>query len=126
MTDLPPIVRNYFEALSRLDRDLYVACFTSEAHVRDPYGSAQYEGEAGLNDFFDGMERTWEEFNMTPRAAYEGGDRLAVPWTTVAVAKNGKQAEFSGVNVFSLADDGRIEALDGYWDFKGMLAQIRE
>lgn len=125
MTDLSPTLRNYFDALSNIDRDLYVACFTEDAVVRDPYGGPVYEGTDGLHKFFDGMERTWSEFSMKPRATYSGGDRVAIPWTTVAQAKNGKRAEFSGVNVFVLAEDGLIREMNGYWDFKGMLAQIR-
>lgn len=125
MTDLSPTLRNYFDALNNIDRDLYIACFTEDAVVRDPYGGPVYEGTDGLQRFFKGMERTWSEFAMKPRAAYSGADRVAVPWTTTAVAQNGRQAEFSGVNVFVVAEDGRIRKMDGYWDFKGMLAQIQ-
>lgn len=125
-TDLPDSVSNYFNALNSINRSAFVSCFAEESTVRDPYGGPELQGTDGLNKFFDGMERTWGEFNMEPQAAYRGGDRLAVPWATTAVAKNGKQAEFSGVNVFTLGEDGRIRELNAYWDFKAMLSQIRE
>ena len=124
--DLPTRVRDYFDALNGLDRSMFLSCFTEDAITRDPYGGPVYEGREGLNKFFDGVERTWASFEMTPKVAYKGGDRLAVPWETSAAAKNGREAMFSGVNVFMVADDGRIRELDAYWDFRAMLAQIRE
>lgn len=125
-TELAPAIREYFDALTALDREAYVAAFASDASVQDPYGGPVLEGEEGLNKFFDGMERTWQSFRMTPEKGYKSGNRVAVPWSTAAMARNGKRAEFEGVNVFELAEDGRIQRLEGYWDFKGMLAQIRE
>lgn len=124
--DLPTHVRDYFEALNELDRQTFLNCFVEDAITRDPYGGPVYEGRSGLEKFFDGVEKTWASFEMAPQAAYRGGDRLAVPWRTLAVAKNGRQAEFSGVNVFTVAGDGRIRELDAYWDFRAMLAQIRD
>ena len=123
---LPTRVRDYFDALHEIDRKTFVACFTEDATTRDPYGGPVYEGREGLNKFFDGIEATWQSFEMMPQAAFKGGDRLAVPWQTTAVAKNGKRAEFSGVNVFTVAEDGRIRALDAYWDIRAMLAQIHD
>ena len=126
MTELPESVRSYFNALNSIDRSAFLSCFSSGAVARDPYGGPVFEGPDGLNKLFDGMERTWSEFGMEPQAAFAGGNRLAVPWATSAVTKKGKRAEFSGVNVFTLDEDGKIIELDAYWNFKAMLAQIRE
>lgn len=125
MSSTNEYVDRYFAALNQMDRDAYVACFTTEATVQDPYGARPLQGAAGLNKFMDGMERTWQSFEMTPTAHYAAGDRVAAPWTCQATAKSGKQAQFSGVNVFTLGEDGRITQLEGYWDFKGMIAQIQ-
>ncbi|MFW5941667.1 MAG: nuclear transport factor 2 family protein [Chloroflexota bacterium] len=126
MTDLDPVLRDYFEALNNIDRAAFVDCFAPDAVLQDPYGGPLLEGESGLNKFFDGMERTWSEFEMTPGTAYRSGNRVAVNWTTTATARSGKTANFDGVNVFELADDGSIAQLQGYWDIKAMLSQIRE
>lgn len=117
-------VSEYFAALNALDRQRYLACFSSEAVLRDPYGGPVLQGEAGLHKFFDGMERTWQRFDMRPGAAYAAGDRVAVPWETDAVAVSGKHVRFAGVNVFTL-EEGKISRLDGYWDFRAMAAQLK-
>ena len=118
-------VDRYFRALSDLDRDAYLESFSPDAVLRDPYGGPERQGTPGLNAFFDGMEKTWKSFEMTPEGAYRSGNRVAVPWTASGEAKNGKKAEFAGVNVFTLGEDGRIRQLDGYWDYKAMAAQLK-
>ena len=121
---MAPSLSDYFAALNALDRRGYVACFTPDALVRDPYGGRELRGEAGLNKFFDGMLHTWERFTMSAGEAYASGDRLAVTWRTEATAKSGKTARFAGVNIFTLEGE-KISRLDGYWDFKAMVAQLR-
>lgn len=122
------IIYEYFQALNTMDRAAYLACFTQDATVLDPYGGRPLQGREGLNKFMDGIERTWSEFTMTPGELFVVGDRVATSWTTKATAKSGKTAKFAGINVFSLSlsldEAGLISRLEGYWDFKAMLAQI--
>jgi ketosteroid isomerase-like protein len=61
---------------------------------------------------------------MRPGASFASGNRVAVNWAVEARAKTGKTAEFAGINVFTLDDEGKISQLEGYWDFKQMVAQI--
>lgn len=107
-----------------MDRDDYLACFTDDATVRDPYGGRPLEGKEGLNKFIDGMERTWRVFHMEPRETFASGDRVATLWVAHATAKSGKTAEFSGINIFTLNEAGLIATLESYWDFEAMVAQI--
>jgi steroid delta-isomerase len=114
----------YFEALNRIDREAYLACFGEEAIVQDPYGGRTFTGREGLNKWFNGMDRTWDRFTMTPGEAYSAGDRLAVQWTAEATSKQGKTARFAGINVFTIGEDGLIRRLEGYWDAAAMMAQL--
>jgi ketosteroid isomerase-like protein len=118
------ITVSYFAALNGLNREAYLACFTTDALLQDPYGARPLPGTAGLHKFMDGMERTWASFQITPGEAYAAGDRVAIPWHCTAVAKSGKTAHFAGINVFTLHENGLIAQLEGYWDFKAMVAQI--
>ena len=117
--------RRYFEALSALDREAYLACFSVDAELHDPYGGRPFGGHQGLAKWVAGMEQTWTSFGIQPGEYYIGGDRAAVTWTAQAQAKSGKQADFGGINVFTIGEDGLITRLDGYWDAAAMLAQIR-
>jgi steroid Delta-isomerase len=117
-------IENYRAALNGIDRAAYLACFTTDALLQDPYGGRPLQGVDGLNKFFTGMERAWASFEMTFGEPYLGGNRVAVSWSVTAVAKSGKTANFSGINLFTLNDDGLISQLDGYWDAAAMMAQL--
>ena len=117
-------ISSYFTALNQIDRRAYLACFSPEAVVQDPYGGRPLRGEKGLHKFMDGMERTWAAFEMTPGESFAASDRVAVGWQARAEAKSGKTAVFAGINVFTLDEDGLIAQLEAYWDFPAMVAQI--
>ena len=114
----------YFAALNNLDQAAYVACFSSKAELRDPYGGRVFAGTSGLEKWFKGMLRTWAEFNIRPESSFESGDRVAVQWAATATSVGGNIANFSGINVFTINDSGQIMTLDGYWDVPAMIAQI--
>lgn len=116
--------RRYFEALSAMDRQAYVACFSEDAVVHDPYGGRPINGRQGLSKWFDGLERTWSTFLIEPGDFHVSGNRVAATWTVRAEAQSGKPAVFSGIDVFTVGDDELISRLEGYWDFAAMLAQI--
>lgn len=117
-------IDQYFTALNNIDREAYLAAFSDDATVQDPYGGRAFQGQEGLNKWFNGLERTWAKFTMTPAESYRAGNRMAVRWTAEATANSGKEAAFHGINVFTLSEDGRISSLEGYWDAAAMMAQI--
>jgi steroid delta-isomerase-like uncharacterized protein len=118
------VSNRYFQALSALDRDAYLSCFSAEASLNDPYGGRPFTGQKGLSTWFTGMERTWSEFSMEPNAEFISGNRIAVHWQAAGSATSGKTAAFSGINVFTVNESGLITQLEGYWDLQSMLAQI--
>jgi hypothetical protein len=61
---------------------------------------------------------------MRPSEAYMSGNRTAVRWSATGTSQSGKTAHFEGINVFTVNDEGLISRLEGYWDIKGMVAQI--
>ena len=118
------VTSQYFGALSSLDRERYLACFTADAELRDPFGGKPFDGVEGLNKWFTGLERAWSKFVIEPDSLFVGGNRVAAAWQARAVAKSEKGAAFSGINVFFFNDGGLIQRLEGYWDFQEMLTQI--
>jgi steroid delta-isomerase len=123
-TKMTSAYSHYFSALNNLDQAAYVACFSDNAELRDPYGGRIFTGPSGLIKWFQSMERTWAEFDIQPDSSFESGDRVAIQWTALGSSKAGKKAQFSGINVFTIDDAGLIFRLDGYWDVAAMLAQL--
>lgn len=118
------VSERYFKALSDLDREAYLSCFSENAELLDPYGGRHFDGREGLEKWFNGMERTWSKFSMIPTDFFPSGDRVAVPWVAEATAKSDKTAKFSGINVFTVDESGLIVRLEGYWDASAMMSQI--
>jgi steroid delta-isomerase-like uncharacterized protein len=114
----------YFAALKKIELDAYVACFSENAEVHDPYGSRPFVGHDGLEKWFQGFDRTWQSFDIEPLISFNGGDRIAVQWQTKATSKSGKSATFEGINVFTINEDGLIARQESYWDMSDMIAQI--
>jgi steroid delta-isomerase-like uncharacterized protein len=124
-SQLIELVENYMKALNSLDESAYLALFTENCVVNDPYGTAEYLGEDGLQRFFKGMTDTWKFFEMRGDKFYPGdGNRLAVRWSVSATSKTGKTVEFSGVSVFYFTDD-KISGLDAYWHYRSMIQELR-
>ena len=113
----------YFQALKNRDIEAYLAYFTPDAKVHDPYGARPFLGTEGLHKFMDGFERTWASFNITPGQSFAAGDRVAVSWQTEAARKQGKTAVSAGSEWHTLAEDGRISHPEGLEECKRMAAQ---
>ena len=115
----------YFDALNNIDQERFLSCFADDAEIHDPYGGRPFVGIEGARKWFSGFEGTWSNFSIEGEDPFPCGDRLAVKWTVRGEAKSGKIAEFSGIDVFTVSQEGLITRMDGYWDAPAMLAQIR-
>ena len=117
-------MNQYFLAVSRLDQEAYLNCFAETAAVQDPYGGKPLQGHEALTKFMETMKKTWSTLSMVGHETYIVADRAAVHWRAQGTSHGGKTAEFSGNNVFTFGEDGRIVRLNAYWDFKAMVDQI--
>ncbi|GEM_PF-2201556 len=123
---LDAAMQRYLAALNEMDEDRFLACFRHNCVVRDPYGLSLYEGEIGLRQYFDTLSDTWQAYQMTPgKVYYAGPERIVFTWEVTATARNGKTAQFDGVNVLTLEGD-LIDGLEAYWDAPAMYEQIKD
>ncbi|MGA7065556.1 MAG: nuclear transport factor 2 family protein [Pseudolabrys sp.] len=104
--DLPKIIGRYFGAQNAHDIDAIVACFASDAHVRD-------EGHAYLGS---NAIRVWKkETSAKYRVTVEPVECGIEGKTTVVVARVSGAFDGSPVNLtyrFGLSVDGQIDALE--------------
>ena len=119
-------IDRYFAAWTSLDPSAYVACFTDNAVVHDPYGSTPHQGANALRDFFGGIAHAVHEVRIQTDSLYVAGNRAAVVFRGTAVGKNLKPVEVTGIDVFEFNAAGRITALWAYWDPVAVLAKLRE
>lgn len=109
-------IENYFDAIRRKDADAWVACFADEAVAFDPAHTPARRGQDAHRAFFEGVAGQFSELNFQPGEPFVCGNRAAVNFTAQCRARNGRQAEVQGIDVFHFDDNGNIAQLEGYWD----------
>ena len=119
-------VDRYFASWARLDPSAYVACFTEDAIVHDPYGSRPYQGTTALRTFFNEVVQALQEVTIEAEAVHVAANRAAVVFQGKAIGKNGKPVHVDGIDVFEFNDVGRITTLWAYWDSAALLAKLRQ
>ena len=119
-----PTTGAYFQALNDKDQQTFIACFTPNCEVYNPFGSAPYRGSADLPRLFADLTAPWETLLVIPKSAYRSGSRVAILWMAEGKGTGGQETAFEGVNVFELAEDGRIARLEAYWDARATMKQL--
>ncbi|MAU01255.1 MAG: ketosteroid isomerase [Anaerolineaceae bacterium] len=118
-------VSDYFAAIRSMDGQAFVAVFAADAVSHDPVGAPPVSGYDDLRKFFKGMESTFSQLIMTETAVYINKNEAAVHWQAEGTGQNGKTTVFSGINLFTCNDEGKISSLRAYWDPRAMLAQLK-
>ncbi|WP_420631867.1 nuclear transport factor 2 family protein [Candidatus Leptofilum sp.] len=124
--NLKEAVANYFAAIRNMDTDAFVNVFAADGESHDPVGAPPFQGHDGLRKFFRGIEATFSQLTMTETAVYINKNEAAVHWQAEGIGKNGKTAQFSGINLFVFNPDGEISNLRAYWNPRAMMAQLKE
>ncbi|HEV7888813.1 MAG TPA: nuclear transport factor 2 family protein [Acidimicrobiales bacterium] len=105
----------YVKAFEAADKEGWIALFTDDAEQIDPYPAPANVGRAGLAQFWDNVYAMASDYRFDVRQVTVAGDRAAVTFT-LSMKTGDMRVEFDGVDLFELADDGRIRRLTAYWD----------
>ena len=119
-------ISSYFAAICSMDGDALVACFAADCVSHDPVGAPPFSGHDGLRHFFGGMQATFSQLTMAETAVYINKNEAAVHWQADGVGKNGKSTHFSGIDLFTINEAGKIATLRAYWNPRAMMAQLKE
>lgn len=118
-------VSSYFAAIRNMDAEAFVAVFAPDATSQDPVGAPPVSGTDGLRKFFAGIESTFSQLIMTETAVYINQNEAAVHWQAEGTGQNGKTTHFTGIDIFTFNDEGKISNLRAYWDPRAMMAQLK-
>jgi steroid delta-isomerase-like uncharacterized protein len=121
-----PTTGAYFQALNDKDEKAFSACFAPDCEVHNPFGSPAYKGTPNLPRLFKELTAPWETLLVIPKSAYRSGNRVAILWMAEGKGPGGQETSFEGVNVFELAEDGRIARLEAYWDSRATMKELDE
>lgn len=107
---------NMWAAVEAQDVDRMLSYMTEDAELEDPVGSGVRKGHAELREFFAGMSDYFETVSVRQDKVYPCGDQVALLWTISGRLTNGTDVTFDGIDIFKFNEDGKIQALWGYWN----------
>ena len=108
-------LRAYAAAWAANDREAWLDTFAESATQEDPVGSRVRRGRAEIGEFWDTAMAAYDSLEIVPRDIFVVGNEAAMEWTIHAVTPRGG-ITFSGVDVFTFDDRGRIASVRAYWE----------
>ncbi|MHB8670569.1 MAG: nuclear transport factor 2 family protein [Acidimicrobiales bacterium] len=109
-------VEAYADAVSRKDRKSWLDLFTDDAVQIDPVGSPPNRGRDAIGAFWDsGGLAGADSVSFEVGAVHVCGNEAAYVFTLTARFV-GSGIVFDGVEVITVAEDGRIAELRAYWN----------
>lgn len=109
-------IKGYFEAISALDAQQWIALFAEDGSMEDPIGSRPYKGHRELGIFFKGILRTFTQLQMSIEQQDFDHHQATVHWRATALAFNGKSLSFEGKEVFQINTQGKIQLAQVHWN----------
>ncbi|WP_225731933.1 MULTISPECIES: nuclear transport factor 2 family protein [unclassified Nocardia] len=122
---MPPAVLQFFRASQDGDADTWAAAFAEDGVFHDPVGTPPIVGRTAIRDFIASVLPGFDPFlGLTPLIAHTVGDNVAVAWRGAAITPDGKPVNWSGINIYELAESGRIAVAKAYFDAAIFRAQL--
>jgi steroid delta-isomerase len=109
-------VERYYAAVSAGDVDAIATLFAAGGVMRDPVGTPPRTTDAERRQAYAAIGVMFESFAITPGPIISAEDEAGATWTARARTRTGKSVEFDGISKFTFDGDGRIAAMDVFWD----------
>ncbi len=109
-------ISSYVGAIHAKDRESFLGLFAPDAVTQDPVPGPLNEGPDGIAGWWDSMLAPLEKVVFDIRDVHVCGDQAAMVWTITATPPGGSPFQMKGVDVFTVADDGKIRRMYAYWD----------
>lgn len=119
-------VSTYFHTIREADEENWTHNFAHNAVCYDPVGAPPNRGHNELRRFFQNINDMFEKVALHEEEMFIAGDGAAVKWRGEGVGRNGREVEFSGIDVFKINDRGKIQQLWAYWDPQSIMAEITD
>jgi steroid delta-isomerase len=121
---LETLIGDYFEALSARNFGAWSALFDEACVVHEPAGTLEVEGRERLDEVWQVFAGPFAKLAIAADDTFYGGAGAAVHWSATAQAEDGGEAEFEGITIFELNDEGKLATLVSYWDPADVLIRL--
>ena len=117
-------VADYFRTVSARDKNAWIALFDKTAVLHEPVGATPAEGREGLEQVWQVFTGPFASLTLRTDEVFYSGSGAAARWSAQAASSDGRSSDFSGITVFEIDDDGRIQTVMSYWDPAAVLIEL--
>jgi ketosteroid isomerase-like protein len=117
-------VNEYFRTISARDKSAWISLFDKAGVVHEPVGATPAEGREGLEQVWQVFTGPFATLSFSTDEVFYSGSGAAARWSAKASATTGSSADFAGITVFEVDQDGRIQTVMSYWDPAAVLIQL--
>ncbi len=105
------------------DREGWLDLFADDGIVEDPIGPSMFDpdgrghrGRDAIGRFFDSAIAPNQRIEFDITASYECASEVANVGTIITTLSDGTQVRVSGVFVYKVNGQGKLESLRAYWE----------
>lgn len=112
--ELRAAVNRYAETVAMRDADAYAALFTPDAVQIDPYPTGFRNGREAIREFMQQTIESYESISFEVEECHLAADKAAIRFH-MKIGKDGSAMHIRGLEIYTVADDGLINAVEAYW-----------
>jgi steroid delta-isomerase len=113
--ELRAFIATYVSTLNSREPDAIAALFAEDAVQADPVSSPPNIGRDAIRVFFTASIGASEGWTFSAPTVHTCGDQVAINFQ-IMVESSGTTMTISGIEVFTVNDDGLISSANAYWD----------
>ena len=117
-------VEQYFSMISTRNKNEWMSLFDKSAVLHEPVGTTPAEGREGLEQVWQIFTGPFATLTLASDEVFYSGSGAAARWSAKAGSADGRTTEFSGITVFEIDSDGRIQTVMSYWDPAAVLISL--
>jgi steroid Delta-isomerase len=108
-------VNAYGASFAARDRNAFLACFAADAVQVDPMPAPANVGHDAIGGFYDNAMNMAPDITLFVDRTIVCAEQAAVNFH-VEATMGGTRMGFSGIDIFTVNDHGKISAITAYWD----------
>jgi ketosteroid isomerase-like protein len=119
-------------AVSRGEKDEWLALFAPDAVVEDPVGPSMFDAEGKGHHGQDGISAFWDatiahvvRFRFVIRDSFANGAEVANIGTITTFLPGNYRVDTDGVFIYRVGEDGLIKSMRAHWEPERAMATAR-
>jgi steroid Delta-isomerase len=123
-TTIQTTIATYFSALRSLDIPTWLTTFDDNAVGYEP-SVPPLQGRQDLERYLTAIASRFDRIELQAESIVTFDQEVAVKWQAKAISKQGRDVEFSGLDLFAMNADGKIQTLWAYGNPAAVMEELK-